>query len=122
MRKPVIIESPFKGTPEVSEEEHRHYLRLCIRDCLNRGETPYASHRMLAGPEGALDDADPDQRALGIEAGLDMAKVLTKAGGTVVVYVDYGYSEGMLKALSVYRKRGGKWEERRIHPEKWGRK
>ncbi len=114
MRKPVVIESPYKATPEVSEQEHRHYLQLCILDCLKRGETPYASHRMLTGPDGVFDDSVPDQRAFGIEVGLDMAKFMTKAGATVAVYVDYGYSEGMLKAVSMYRKRGAKWEERRI--------
>jgi hypothetical protein len=61
--KLVIIESPYKG----NVPRNKLYLRACIRDCIMRGESPYASHRMLTD---ALDDDDPREREIGIKAGL----------------------------------------------------
>lgn len=100
--RPVIIESPFKGTDSVTEDEHRAYLERCIKECILRGETPYASHKMLTD---ALDDSDPGQRRIGINAGLAMAECLLKTGKAYpVFYVDYGMSDGMKLAEEKYRK------------------
>jgi hypothetical protein len=90
--KLVIIESPYKG----ETERNLRYLRSCIRDCLSRGESPYASHRMLTD---ALDDNSPAERALGIEAGLAWRNV---SGVLPVFYVDLGWSNGMWEAQAVY--------------------
>ena len=38
--KLVIMESPFAG----AVQQNVHYARLCLRDCLLRGEAPIASH------------------------------------------------------------------------------
>ncbi len=38
--KRVIIESPYSG----DIPRNLLYARLCVFDCLNRGEAPYASH------------------------------------------------------------------------------
>ena len=100
--KLVIIESPYKGNVAL----HERYLRACIRDCLKRGESPYASHRMLTD---ALNDNVPEERALGIEAGFAWAHAgVLHEGATQelddfeevkhVFYVDFGYSTGMLLA------------------------
>lgn len=80
----VIIESPYAG----DRETHARYLQRCIRDCLDRGESPYASHLMLTD---ALDDDDPKQRARGFEAGF----AWRRAADATVVYTDYGISRGM---------------------------
>ena len=61
--KLVVIESPYAG----DVERNLRYLDACIRDCIGRGESPYASHKILTT---ALDDNDPEQRKLGIAAGL----------------------------------------------------
>lgn len=82
----VILESPYAG----NVERNVRYARACLRDCLMRGEAPFASH-LLYTQEGVLDDRLPDQRALGIAAGhcwIDMADA-------VVVYTDLGVSKGM---------------------------
>ena len=63
----VIIESPYKGKNWEDLERNKRYLRACIRDCINRDESPYASHRLLTD---ALDDTNPIERAVGIKAGL----------------------------------------------------
>ena len=86
----VIIESPYAG--EI--DKNTAYARQCMRDCLDRGEAPYASHLLYTQP-GILDDSDPDERTKGIEAGLCWG---AKADKTAV-YVDRGISKGMLQGI-----------------------
>lgn len=82
----VILESPYAGDIEANVE----YARRCIKDCLSRGESPIASH-LLYTQSGILDDAIPEQRALGIEAGLAWYRV----ADAVIFYTDHGMSRGM---------------------------
>jgi len=85
MRK-VIIESPFAGDVEFNIK----YARKCLRDSLLRGESPIASH-LLYTQEGVLDDNIPEERKMGIDAGLDWRE----ASEATIVYADYGISRGM---------------------------
>lgn len=82
----VILESPYAGEIEANVE----YARRAMRDCLLRGEAPIASHLLYTQP-GVLDDLIPDERSLGIEAGLAWGELAEKT----VVYVDRGTSRGM---------------------------
>lgn len=86
----VILESPYAGDVETN----LRYARACLRDCLVRGEFPIASHLLYTQP-GVLDDDKPDERALGIEAGLAWG---AKADATVV-YTDLGISTGMVHGI-----------------------
>lgn len=96
---PTIIESPFKSNDVSSEETHRKYLERCILDMIGKGHTPYASHKMLTD---ALDDSDPGERELGMQAGLEMAHVLAKkCHARPFFFIDYGWSRGM-KAAKVF--------------------
>lgn len=81
---PVILESPYAG----DYAGNLVYLQACIRDCLLRGEAPFASHLMYTG---ALHDDDPKERELGIEAGFAWRHLVRKT----VVYTDRGISQGM---------------------------
>ncbi len=45
----VILESPYGGTPEEVERNVK-YARACLRDCLLRGEAPFASHLLYTQP------------------------------------------------------------------------
>lgn len=81
----VIVESPLAG----DVERNIAYANACLRDCLLRGEAPFASHLLYA--RGALDDNDIKERALGIEAGLEWGNVAE----ATVVYTDLGISVGM---------------------------
>lgn len=90
--KRVVIESPFRGMPDAVG-----YARRCLIDSLSRGEAPIASH--LIYPQ-VLDDTDPDDRALGIEAGLAWHPVAE----AVVVYGDHGLSSGMREAIANARR------------------
>lgn len=84
--KLVILESPFAGDVKFNEM----YARACLRDSLLRGESPIASHLLYTQP-GVLDDDIPDERMMGIDAGLSWRSVATGS----VVYMDLGVTPGM---------------------------
>ncbi|NEU14646.1 hypothetical protein G3T14_21415 [Methylobacterium sp. BTF04] len=101
----VIIESPYAG----DTARNVAYAKAAMRDCLERGEAPYASH-LLFTQAGILDDTNPAQRALGIEAGLAWG---AKADATVV-YRDLGVTAGMQEGISRALSEGRKVEYREI--------
>lgn len=85
----VILESPYAG----DVERNVAYAKACMRDCLARGEAPFASHLLYTQ---VLDDTKPEERTLGL---LLAAAWGPKADATVV-YVDLGVSHGM--KLGIY--------------------
>jgi hypothetical protein len=112
--KLVLLESPYSG----DVERNTKYARECMRDSLMRGEFPFASH-LLYTQEGILDDSIPDERALGIAAGLAWGS----RSFATVVYCDLGISKGMTYGICraidehrpvVYRylRKGSSHEER----------
>lgn len=96
--KRVIIESPYAGDIWRNVE----YARACVADSLKRGEAPFASH-LFYTQLGILRDNLPEERALGIDAGLAWGA----AAELTTVYTDLGISEGMqygiTNALAVAR-------------------
>jgi hypothetical protein len=98
MKPRVVIESPLRADTPEGYERNRQYARACMRDSFNRGEAPFASHLMYDQP-GILDDTLPEERELGIQAGLEWGQVATIR----VFYLDLGMSSGMLlgKAAAV---------------------
>ena len=88
MTRLVIVESPFAGDTEAN----RNYAVACVRDCLDRGEAPFASHLLYTE---ALDDANPTQREHGIMAGFAWRPVCA----ATVVYTDRGTSGGMARGI-----------------------
>jgi hypothetical protein len=109
----VIVESPFAGqgtTPEaraISAARNRRYLTACLRDCLLRGEAPFASHGLYPG---ALDDDLPEERKLGMAAGFVWRRVAT----LTVVYMDLGVSRGMLAGIEDAQRCGCPLDQRRL--------
>lgn len=101
----VILESPFAG----DEARNIAYGRRCLHDSLMRGEAPIASHLLYTQP-GVLDDAIPQERTLGIDAGLAW-KAVAQAS---VVYTDYGISQGMQHGIDVAIAAGLRVERRTI--------
>lgn len=85
--KLVVVESPYAG----DVARNTRYLEACLLDCVRRGESPYASHKMLTT---CLNDLLPDERATGIEAGL----AWTTRCDLQVFYEDLGWSDGMKAA------------------------
>ena len=82
----VILESPYAGDVATNI----NYARLAVRDSVLRGESPIASHLLYTQPT-VLDDTVPEERQLGIEAGLAWRSVAE----ATVVYADLGISQGM---------------------------
>jgi len=101
----VIVESPYAGDVNYNTQ----YARACLRDSLERGEFPIASH-LLYTQTGVLDDQKPEERKLGIDAGLAWRKVADYA----VFYIDLGWSSGMLAAKKLYEAEGRPFKERRL--------
>jgi hypothetical protein len=85
----VILESPLRGDMPANLA----YAKEALLDSLRRGESPMASH--LLYPQ-VLDDAEPEERRLGIEAGLAWG---LHADATVV-YTDRGISSGMRRGIN----------------------
>lgn len=94
--KKVIIESPFAGDQEANER----YLNECLRDSLDRGEAPFASHGLYTRP-GVLDDSSYRERIKGIKAGFAWREL----ADLTAFYIDLGISQGMADGvLDVIRK------------------
>ncbi len=133
--KLVIIESPFASELPDGVARNLRYLRAAMRDCLKRGEAPYASHGLYTQP-GVLDDGVPEDREEGIQAGFAWRRVAQ----ATIIYTDLGISTGMkygIKAAEAlkdwsashdieYRTLGPDWENVAIQLEynqitKWPR-
>lgn len=107
----VIIESPYAG----DIERNTKYVRACMRDCLLRNESPYASHAIYT-QKGVLNDDNEDERTFGINAGFCWREVSCKT----VVYTDCGISKGMKLGIQhaselghpvEYRSLGKNWDQ-----------
>ena len=90
-RRRVILESPYAGDVAANVT----YARACVRDSVLRGEAPIASH-LLFTQDGILDDDKPEERKIGIEAGL----AWLGSTDAMVVYTDRGISNGMKAAIA----------------------
>jgi hypothetical protein len=99
----VAVESPYAADPERLDggrAENIEYARACMKDCLRRGEAPYASH-LLYTQLGILDDDIPEERERGINAGL----LWQAQADAVAVYVDRGISKGMRAGIDAFVRR-----------------
>jgi len=110
--KLVVVESPYGGNVAWVERNVR-YARACLRDCLMRGEAPFASHLLYTQP-GVLQDEVSEERELGILAGF----CWRGQADLTAVYTDLGISKGMQQGIQdsedrnipcVYRQLGGEW-------------
>jgi hypothetical protein len=86
-RRPIVlVESPYAG----DHAQHLAFLRACLRDSIDRGESPFAGHGLYTQP-GVLDDDSPAERELGMRAAREFLRVVEK----VVFYTNHGVSRGM---------------------------
>lgn len=106
----VVIESPFAG----DTERNMAYLAACMRDSILRGEAPYASHGLYTLP-GCLDDDVPEERTLGINAGLAWGDVADLRA----VYTNLGISRGMQLGIDRAASRAQRIEQRSLTEEQW---
>ena len=91
----VYVESPYAGDVEANLE----YLRRCMKDCIARGEAPFASHGLYTQPD-VLDDTNLEERAKGIRCGEEWRTV----ADYTVVYTDRGISPGMEAGIARAKK------------------
>lgn len=105
----VIVESPFAG----DVEKNKRFLRACLRDCITRGEAPFASHGLYTQP-GVLRDNVPEEREAGIQAGF----AWRTAADATVVYENLGRSKGMDYGIE-NSKRNGVPVELRMLDDDW---
>lgn len=101
----VLIESPYAG----DVEKNIAYARACMRDSLYRGEAPFAMHLLYTQP-GILNDAVPEERNWGIEAGLAWGKFAE----ITAVYSDLGITPGMEIGIQRAIQEGRKIEYREL--------
>ena len=97
----VLIESPYAGDTAEAIAKNVEYARRCVKDCLKRGEAAYASHLFYTQP-GILDDKIPEERKLGINAGLLWGEAAEKTA----VYTDLGMTDGMKYGIDRAKKAG----------------
>lgn len=107
-RRRVIVESPFKG----DRARNVAYLKAAMKDCIDRGEAPFASHMLYTL---FLDDDVPEERRAGMEAGFAWGEV----GELRVAYTDFGISDGMTEGLEEGAKLGQQVETRTLPDFKW---
>lgn len=86
----VIIESPYAGDIDLNTR----YARACLRDSLERGEAPLASHLLYTQP-GVLDDGDAKQRRNSMDAGW----AWMREARIVAVYENLGVTPGMVEGI-----------------------
>ena len=84
----VVIETPYAG----DIKKNMDYLKRCLKDSIDRGETPMASHMIYTQ---VLCDENPKERALGISLGYHWLSTAVSQ----IFYIDYGFSRGMLEAF-----------------------
>jgi hypothetical protein len=107
----VILESPYAATTPEAIARNVAYARAAMRDCLMRGEAPYASHLLYTQPS-VLRDEDRAERSLGMKAGF----AWHEAAEASVAYIDFGISPGMKTGMDRASKLGKPVETRRLEP------
>tara|TARA_R110002051_G_scaffold196148_2_gene263960 strand:- start:1160 stop:1552 length:393 start_codon:yes stop_codon:yes gene_type:complete len=87
----VILESPYGGN---DKERNRRYAQKCMHDSLQKGESPLAFHLLYTQ---VMDDDNPEQREKGISLSQDWYKYAEK----VVIYTDFGVTNGMQQGIDL---------------------
>ena len=90
--KRVYICSPYRGDGSTNTETNEAFAVMLCKLAISRGYAPIAPHLYL--PK-ALDDNKPEERQIGIDAGLAFLEVCDE----LWFCYKYGISEGMQKEL-----------------------
>lgn len=90
-----ILESPFAAADQYDLARNVAYVRAAMRECLLNGYAPIASHALYTLP-GVLDDRNPHERRIGIEAGLAWGRHAEVS----LIFADRGVSQGMREGIA----------------------
>ena len=96
-----FIASPYQAKTPAGLVTNISYARAATRHSFFLGEHPFTPH-LLYTQEGILQDAIPEDRALGLSAG----KAWLKRAERLAVYKDFGISEGMREEITLAHKIG----------------
>lgn len=105
----VVLETRYVSEDIATMIKYRKFTLACIRDCLKRGEAPYASH-MLFTETNALGEFSPDERAIGMHSGFLWGSNAVKT----VVYTDLGLGLGMQQGIKSAQEVGRSVEYREL--------
>lgn len=109
-RRPMVqLESPFGAPDARGIITNVAYALIAMHDSLSRGEAPFASHLLYTQ---VFDDADPEERQIGIEAGLRIGE----GAELTAVYGDLGISRGMQYGIAHAEEMGRPVEQRLLYP------
>lgn len=114
MKPIVIIESPYRGRTEADRLRHVAYAVAAVRDSIDRGELPIATHLYIASTN-VLDDAHEGERAKGIGLG----HFYRRHAKLTALYLDLGKTPGMDEAIQDAAEAGCPVETRSLPG--WGR-
>ena len=103
----VLLESPYSSPERKKLVENFNYAKAILNDSISKGESPFLSHLFYTQ---FLNDRNKDERQEGMEAGWAM---LHKAD-LVAVYLDYGWTDGMVEGIIRAVSLGVPWERRKI--------
>lgn len=94
----VMLESPYWSPRQEIRDRNIIYLHRCMLDSFSRGEAPFASHWMyptfLPTEPGEAEENVPNR-----ELGIACRNAWSHHADTVVLYTDYGISNGMVAAI-----------------------
>ena len=105
----VMLESPHDGISPEEVARNMAYTDACLRDCLLRGEAPFASS-VLYTRNDVLDEESLEERRLAVYARLAWRSVAQ----TVVLYVDYGISNDTKDCVEWAKREGRTVESRHL--------
>ena len=104
----VVMESPFSGDVELN----RLYAQLCIRDIIDRGESPYASHLLLP-PVLAYHSKTSRQQ------GISLGFAWGRKADCCAVYTDLGITDGMIRGIANAESKGIEVVRRQLGNMTW---
>jgi len=107
----VYIESPYAETEARSVEDHVEYAKLCMLDCLRRGEHPFSSNLLFPQvPEDLEPELSKEDKRTCMKAGMHWAEYADLR----VIYTDMGISKGMEWGIAKAGALGQKIEYRKL--------
>jgi len=91
----VVLESPLNGPTRDIIERNKRYARRAMLDSIQHNEAPFAPHLLY-------DQENQVYPYTGIAMGL----LWGESASLIIVYTDYGISDGMRLGIEHYQKRG----------------
>jgi hypothetical protein len=108
----VIVESPYTAKTASGLIIRRNYLKACLQDCVDRGESPFAGHGFYTQ---FLNDRDPKARELGMR----LARQWMYVADYIAVYLNFGWSAGMIDGAKIGRMFGKPIIHRALEQGSW---